>query len=108
MIAESRPRVAAWRRPARRLSAGPVAAFCALLVLTVLFSLPTIWLVLTSLKRETEYASYPITVLPAVAQPGNYLAAVTIFPYLTFFWNSVVLAGSYTVLTVLSAATRAP
>jgi ABC-type glycerol-3-phosphate transport system permease component len=83
---------------------GPLAAFCALLALTVVFSLPTIWLVLTSLKRETEYASYPITVLPTVAQPGNYVAAVTIFPYLTFFWNSVVLSGSYTVLAVLSSA----
>jgi multiple sugar transport system permease protein len=104
VIAGTRTRAASRRRAAPRGPLGPPAAILALLGLTLLFSLPTIWLLLTSLKRETEYASYPITVLPAVAQPENYAAAVTMFPYLQFFWNSVVLSGSYTVLVVLSSA----
>ncbi len=90
------------RLSGRALRAG--LAFGALVVFTVLFSLPTIWVVLTSLKRETEYASYPVTILPAVPQWQNYILAVTLFPYLRYFLNSVVLAGSYTVLVVLTSA----
>jgi ABC-type glycerol-3-phosphate transport system permease component len=100
MIVESHARAGA----TSRVRATPLLAVLALIGLTVLFSLPTVWLLLTSLKRETEYASYPITVLPAAPQTGNYLLAVTLFPYLKHLWNSVVLSGSYTVLVVLSSA----
>jgi ABC-type glycerol-3-phosphate transport system permease component len=34
----------------------------------------------------------------------NYYFAVTMFPYLKYFWNSVVLSTAYTVLVVLSSA----
>jgi ABC-type glycerol-3-phosphate transport system permease component len=56
-------RTGAQTRSRARRPVGRPAAFLALVVLTLLFSLPTIWLVLTSLKPEAEYASYPITVL---------------------------------------------
>src|SRR5262249_9444310 len=104
VIAQSRAVPAARARASARVRLVPVLAFLALVALTVVFSLPSTWLVLTSLKRETEYASYPITVLPAEPQLVNYAAALTMFPYLRHFWNSTVLAGSYTVLVVLSSA----
>lgn len=75
-----------------------------LILCALVFSLPTIWLVLTSLKRESEYASYPITILPAVAQLNNYALAVTVFPYLNYVMHSVVLSGSFAVLTVLTSS----
>lgn len=76
----------------------------ALIAAAVIFSLPSIWLVLTSLKREFDYASYPIQVLPAVPQFVNYQLALTKLPYLKYFMHSVILSGSYTVLTVLTSA----
>ncbi|HVC33682.1 MAG TPA: carbohydrate ABC transporter permease [Chloroflexota bacterium] len=79
-------------------------AVTGLVVLTVLFSLPVIWMIVTSLKQESEYTAYPIVILPAAPQFLNYQLAVTIFPYLTFFMHSVILSGSYTVLTVLTSA----
>jgi ABC-type glycerol-3-phosphate transport system permease component len=75
-----------------------------LAIFALLFSLPTIWLVITSLKREVEYASYPVTILPAVPQSANYSLAVTFFPYLTYLMHSVILAGTFTVLTVVVSA----
>ncbi|HEY3079642.1 MAG TPA: carbohydrate ABC transporter permease [Chloroflexota bacterium] len=81
-----------------------VLALAAVIVLTVAFSLPTIWLLLTSLKTETEYGSYPIRILPAAPRPQNYALAVTMFPFLKFFMNSVILSGSFSILTVLSSA----
>ena len=89
----------ALRSPAA-LTRGRAISLVGLAVFAILFSLPTIWLVITSLKREVEYASYPITILPANAQYMNYSLALTFFPYLTYFMHSVVLAGSFTVLTV--------
>jgi len=80
---------------------GSVISLVGLAIFAVVFSLPTIWLVITSLKREVEYASYPIRILPAIPQFVNYSLAVTFFPYLTYFWHSVILAGSFTILTVL-------
>ena len=91
-------------RRSARPRPGKVASVAALIALAAVFSLPTIWLLLTSLKRETEYASYPIHVLPAVAQPGNYVLALTMFPYLRYFMNSVILATTFSVLVVLTSS----
>ena len=71
---------------------------------SLVFSLPSIWLVLTSFKRETDYASYPIHLLPAPWDLENYHLAVTMFPYVHYFFNSVILASTFTVLTVISSA----
>lgn len=76
----------------------------ALVLFTILFSLPVIWMILTSFKQESEYTSYPIQILPAVPQFVNYHLAVSLFPYLTYFMHSVVLSGSFTVLTVIVSA----
>ena len=103
-VAQSSPAVS---RPAERaagLQVGRLLRLAALILFTVVFSLPVIWLVLTSFKRETEYASYPIQILPQIPQAANYYLAVTMFPYLRFFFNSVLLAGSFTVLVVLTSA----
>lgn len=112
MITESaapsvaQPRVSA-RQPGRAthvLRVGPVLNLGGLIVVALAFSLPSIWLVITSLKRETEYASYPVQILPSVPQLQNYYLAVTTFPYLTYVMHSVILSGSFTVLTVLTSS----
>ena len=86
------------------ITRGRVLSLTGLAIFAIIFSLPTIWLVITSLKREIEYASYPVTILPAIPQYLNYALAVTFFPYFTYFMHSVILAGSYTVLTVIVSA----
>jgi len=104
MSAEALTRPVAGARLGIRLWTREVVTLAVLLLATLVFSLPTIWLVLTSFKPETEYASYPIRVLPSALHSENYVLAVTIFPYLKFFMNSVILAGSFTILTVITSA----
>ena len=87
-----------------RLNAASILRFVAVGLITLVFSLPSIWLVLTSLKKETEYASYPIHLFPAVPQYINYIVAVTAFPFLRYFWHTAALAGLYVSLVVLSSA----
>lgn len=76
----------------------------AVVLLAILFSLPTLWLVLIAFKKESEWVSYPIQILPATPEVFNFYFAVTMFPYLKYFWNSVVLSTAYTVLVVFSSA----
>jgi multiple sugar transport system permease protein len=64
--AQVAPRMA--RRKARAAS-----TYALLILITLVVSIPLIWLVITSLKVDTEYLSYPITFLPRVAQWRNYL-----------------------------------
>jgi multiple sugar transport system permease protein len=94
-------------RPAARAASfdiGRLLTIGGIVALALLFSLPTIWLLLTSIKQEAEYVTYPIKIAPAVPQFFNYYFAVTMFPYLTYFGNSVLLSTSYTVLVVLTSA----
>jgi len=99
------------RPAAGQAIAGPRAArmdgalaFGAVIVLAILFSLPTLWLVLIAFKKESEWVTYPIQILPATPEVYNFYFAVTMFPYLKYFWNSVVLSTAYTVLVVFSSA----
>jgi multiple sugar transport system permease protein len=92
------------RRAAKTHSLGRAANLVGLALCALVFSLPTIWLVLTSLKRETEYASYPIRILPSVPQLVNYYDAVTYFPYLRYVMHSFILSSTFTVLTVMTSS----
>jgi multiple sugar transport system permease protein len=65
---------------------------------------PALWILLTSLKTETELISSPITYLPEAATLDNYAIAFTAQPILRFMWNSFVVASLSTVLCVLVSA----
>lgn len=83
---------------------GGALLYAGFILLTAIFVAPIIWLLLTSLKTMTEYARYPISVLPEVAQWGNYYTAVIEYPFMRYALNSLVIALPSTLLTVLSSA----
>ena len=74
----------------------------ALLLATAVFSLPTFWVVVTSLKKQSEFSS--LRLFPEVPQLVNYELAVTLADFAKFATNSVVLATSYTLLVVATSA----
>lgn len=83
---------------------GRAVGVAALSILTLVFSLPTIWMILTSVKTAADYSTYPIIVVSIPLQFVNYQLAVTIFPFAVYLLHSVVLAGSFTVLTVVTSS----
>jgi multiple sugar transport system permease protein len=83
---------------------GTVLLYTGFILLTALFITPIMWLLLTSLKTMTEYARYPISVFPEVAQWGNYYTAVIEYPFLRYALNTLIIALPSTLLTVLSSA----
>ncbi len=68
---------------------------------------PALWILLTSLKTETELIRTPITYLPEDATLANYATAFTAQPILRFMWNSLAVATLSTLLCVLVSALAA-
>ncbi len=86
-------------RAAKRALTYVILISAALMILV-----PEVWLLVTSLKKNTEYLSPRFTLLPAVPQWDNYVQVFTLIPYLNYVRNSLVVGISFTVLCVLSSA----
>jgi len=94
------------RRSALRKTARLLFSYGTLILVTLLISLPVIWLVITSLKQETEYLAWPITILPRVAQWDNYVKVFTMggFSYFDVAGNTFFLATTNTILTLITSS----
>lgn len=68
---------------------------------------PAVWILLTSLKSETELVSKPISYWPRDATLDNYVKAFTDQPLLRFLGNSLAVATLSTILSLVVAALAA-
>jgi trehalose/maltose transport system permease protein len=68
---------------------------------------PAVWILFTSLKTESELLRFPITYIPTDPTLQNYYQAFTEQPLLRFIFNSLVVAGGSTLLTVTVSALAA-
>ena len=75
-----------------------------IIVIVVLFMIPFIWLVLSSLKTQTEMVSFPPKFLPQEPQFKNYLLAITKIDYLHYLLNTIELSMIYTLPGIITAA----
>lgn len=82
-----------------------LTTYTVLILVTTLISIPLIWLVITSLKVDTEYLSYPITFLPRVPQWRNYLEVFAPqYHFLRHVGITTFLALAFATLTVLTSS----
>jgi ABC-type glycerol-3-phosphate transport system permease component len=70
-------------------------------VAAAIFALPIFWLLVTSLKRQSEYAS---SLFPSALEWANYALAVELANFVHFAANSLVLSTTYAVLAVFVSA----
>src|SRR5579883_2283466 len=98
-------------RPSPRRAAARVraqAATAALLLLmtgvTIVFLMPIVWMVSTSLKSNQHVFDLPIRWFPAHPLWSNYPAAYTTVRFTRYFMNSAIVTASVTVLNVLLSA----
>jgi len=87
-----------------RVSGAIAFRYGPLLVAATAFALPLFWVVVTSLKRQSEYNASPLVIVPAAPQWANYELAVVLADAGRFAFNSVVLSGTYATLVVLTSA----
>jgi multiple sugar transport system permease protein len=85
-----------WTAPMLRWAAG--------LIVVVNGFFPAVWILFTSLKTETELVQKPITWWPEAATMENYARAFGDQPLLHYLKNSVIVASSATVLSLIVAA----
>ncbi|TAG04133.1 MAG: carbohydrate ABC transporter permease [Betaproteobacteria bacterium] len=83
-----------------------VVWFAALIVVVNGF-FPAVWILFTSLKTENELLQFPITYIPRDPTLVNYYQAFTEKPLHLFLLNSVIVAGSSTIITVIVSALAA-
>lgn len=70
-------------------------------VVGLLFLLPFVWTVLTSLKTQEEIFAIPIVWISEHFQWGNYVEAVNMIPFFRYLWNTVLVAGVSVIGVVL-------
>ncbi len=73
-------------------------------IATIFILMPEVWLLVTSLKKNTEYLSPQFTLLPAVPQWDNYVQVFMMIPFFSYVRNSLVLGALFTTLCVLSSS----
>ncbi len=73
-------------------------------IATIFILMPEVWLLVTSLKKNTEYLSPQFTFLPAVPQWDNYVQVFTMIPFFNYVRNSLVLGVTFTTLCVMSSS----
>src|SRR4051812_14176104 len=101
----------------KRLSASPLclrasvmnsvrasACWLALSLLALLFALPFLWMVSTSLKGERQVFSIPVQWLPRPAHWENYPIALAAFPFWRYLGNTLLLCASTVAGSLISSA----
>lgn len=74
-----------------------------LLVYVFAAGFPLVWMFLTSIKPPSEIFTYPPTILPQKLTLANYVFLFTHTSFLTYFKNSLIIAGSATLLGMFVA-----
>ncbi|WP_127595361.1 carbohydrate ABC transporter permease [Paenibacillus lautus] len=81
-----------------------IVVYVLLIVLSVLFLLPFVWLLSTSLKPEAEAITYPPSILPKQFDWKNYGEVFDLVPFLKFYENTIIVTLLSVLGTILSSA----
>jgi multiple sugar transport system permease protein len=93
------------RRPSYRKTVTLALSYGILILVTILISLPAVWFVITSLKQDTEYLSYPIKFWPEEFQWINYLEVFNPrYQIPKYALRTLALALAFSALTILSSS----
>lgn len=91
-----------WARAQKVLRTALIYAI--LLAGGVVFTIPFLWMISSSLKTQVEVFVFPPRPLPKVFHWENYPDALTAVPFGRYFLNSIFVSGMVVVGTVLSSS----
>lgn len=75
-----------------------------LILLSVIFLTPFLWMIFTAFKPENEAMAFPPSILPKIWDWENFKEVFDIVPFATFYKNSLLVAGLGTFGTVVSSS----
>ena len=84
-----------------------IMAYVLLIFVVFLVTFPFIWMILVSLKPETEIVKYPPTIIPKTWTLKNYKLLFEFTEYGLWFKNSLVVSSGVTVMVIGLATTSA-
>jgi multiple sugar transport system permease protein len=84
-----------------------VISYALLTILALGFILPFVWMISTSLKPDNEIFSLKISLIPSHFVWENYKTAWGFLPFGKFYFNSLFVGISATILTVLTSSMAA-
>ncbi len=73
-------------------------------LLALVYGFPVLWFLLSSFKPAGELFSYPLTLFPKHPTVSGYAKAWTSFDVAQYFLNTLIVAVSATVLTIVASA----
>jgi len=85
----------------------PTLAHLVVFAAAMIFAVPVVWMVLSSLKPSTQLTEDPYSLLPVRWQWSNYPAAISSMPYLRYLRNTLVLCIGSVIGSVLSCSLAA-
>lgn len=80
---------------------GHAALYLLLVAVAIVVLLPLIWMVLTSLKPESDVTTFPPSLWPREWTLAAYVDVWRRVPFGRFFLNSVIFAGGVTIISLL-------
>lgn len=83
------------------------ALYAALLIGTLIFTVPLIWMISSSFKPEGQVFQYPPRLIPSRFQPWNYTDALAQFPFLAAFKNTMTVVIGVGIGRLLSCSLTA-
>lgn len=78
-----------------------VLGYLAMLVVLAVILVPLIWILVASFKTAPDIISSPANWLPSPPTGENYRTLFTQIPFLTYLRNSIIIAGTLTVIKVV-------
>src|SRR5687768_15817356 len=84
--------------------AGRALLYAIAICAAIIFMIPFVWTLLSSLKTSGELYLYPPTWFPAVPQPQNYAEVFNLVPFALWTGNTLIVALISTFGAVLSSA----
>lgn len=72
-----------------------------LLIVALVFLFPFFWMVTNAVRSNAEVMAYPVRILPQLFEWDNFAKAWTQLPFGRFFFNSLFVSTSVTVITVV-------
>ena len=88
----------------KRINAGRVIIYIALILLAILTVIPFLWMLSASLKLNKDVFSWPMEWIPSNPQWHNYVDIWTKIPLLKFISNTAVLTVVVTLLQLLTSS----
>jgi multiple sugar transport system permease protein len=90
--------------PKIRRRIGRVLLYAAIIIGGVIFSMPFVWMISTSVKPSNEVYVVPPIWIPSSFDWTNYVVPWQTLPFVTFFQNSTIVSAVNIVATVLSSS----